>query len=141
MRPPVPKPGQSVVPPAPKPVDVPPDTVVLTVGDMKLTAGQLDQIVDSLPEQARPMYRGPGRKQLADNLVKILVLAQEGKKRGLDQDSACIKTQVLFQMSNVLAGITYTAITKDLNPDDASLHESITTSIRANSKRLTPATS
>ena len=117
---PVPKPGVSLVPQPPKPAEVPPDTVVLTVGDMKMTARQLDFIVDSLPEQVRPQYRGPGRKQLADNLVKVLVLAQEGKKRGLDQDPA-YKTQVLFQLSNVLAGITYTAITKEVAVDDAAL--------------------
>ena len=30
---------------------VPPETVVLTVGDQKLTAAQFDQIIQSLPPQ------------------------------------------------------------------------------------------
>ncbi len=113
--------GQVPVPPKP-PADVPPDTVVLTVGDVKLTARQLDQIVDSLPEQARPMYRGPGRKQLGDNLAKVLVLDQEGKKRGLDQGAA-YKTQMMFQLANVLAGITFTEISKEVKVEDAALRK------------------
>ena len=107
-------------PVAAPPADVPPDTVVLTVGDVKLTAKQLDQIVDSLPEQARPMYRGPGRKQLGENLAKVLVLDQEGKKRGLDQSPA-YKTQQMFQMANILAGLTFAEINKEVKVDDAAV--------------------
>src|SRR5260370_5212747 len=68
----------------PMPV-VPPDRVVITVGDSKLTAGQLDQIIDSLPEQYRATARGAGRKHFADHLVRILVLSQEGKRRKINE--------------------------------------------------------
>jgi hypothetical protein len=120
-KPPIPVPPAAVsVPPAP--VVVPPDTVVLTVGDVKMTAAQIDQIIDVLPEQARPMYRGPGRKQLADNLVKLLVLSNEGKKRGLDQTQS-FKTQTMFEMANVLAGITYSELNKETKVDDATLRK------------------
>jgi len=124
--PPAPKPPIPVPPAAvnaaPAPVVVPPDTVVLTVGDVKMTAGQIDQIIDVLPEQARPMYRGAGRKQLADNLVKLLVLSNEGKKRGLDQTQS-FKTQTMFEMANVLAGITYSELNKETKVDDATLRK------------------
>ncbi|HWE48973.1 MAG TPA: peptidylprolyl isomerase [Bryobacteraceae bacterium] len=102
------------------PAVVPPDTVVLTVGSVKMTAAQIDQIIDVLPEQARPMYRGAGRKQLADNLVKLLILSEEGRKRGLDQTPA-FKTQTMFEMANVLAGLTYAELNKDIKVDDAAL--------------------
>jgi peptidyl-prolyl cis-trans isomerase C len=119
---PVPSPALSVAPaPVAAPV-VPPETVVLTVGDVKMTAGQIDQIIDVLPEQARPMYRGAGRKQLADNLVKLLVLSNEGKKRGLDQTQS-FKTQTMFEMANVLAGITYSELNKEIKVDDATLRK------------------
>lgn len=121
---PVPRPPINIVPaPSPAPVAVvPPDTVVLTVGDVKMTAGQLDQIVDSLPEQARPMYRGAGRKQLGDNLVKVLVLSQEGRKLGLDQTPA-YKTQTMFQLANVLAGFVYAQMNKDAKVDDDTMRK------------------
>src|SRR5262249_41964103 len=67
---------------------VPPDRVIIAVGDTKITAAQFDQIIDTIPEQARAAARGPGRKQLADQLVRILILAEEGKRRKLDEGSS-----------------------------------------------------
>lgn len=101
---------------------VPPDRVVLSVGDVKLTAEQFDQLVDSLPDQYKSVARGAGRKQFGDNLVRLLVLAQEGKRRKLD-DTAAYQLQTMFQMANVLANMTYQQITKDAKLDDADLRK------------------
>jgi len=81
---------------------VPPETVVVTVGDQKITAEQFDQIVQSLPPQFQANARGAGRKQFADNLVRVLVLSKEGKRRKLDETTA-YKVQSQFQNSNMLA--------------------------------------
>lgn len=117
---PVPKGMFPVVAGPPKaPAPVSPDTVVLTVGETKMTAGQLDAIVETLPEQSRPMYRsGPGRKQLGDNMVKVLVLAEEARKRGIDKTPA-YHTQVAFQLNNVLAGLVYADMNAHITVDDA----------------------
>jgi peptidyl-prolyl cis-trans isomerase C len=97
----------------PKPTAVfAPDKVVVTVGDLKITAAQFDQIIDSIPEQARAAARGPSRKLFADQLVRILVLAQEGKRRKLDE-GAVYKTQTMIQNANLLAGLTYDQIGKE----------------------------
>jgi parvulin-like peptidyl-prolyl isomerase len=101
---------------------VPPDRVVLSVGDVKLTAEQFDQLVDSLPDQYRSVARGAGRKQFGDNLVRLLVLAQEGKRRKLD-DTAAYKLQTMFQMANVLANMTFQQIGKDTKIDEADLRK------------------
>jgi peptidyl-prolyl cis-trans isomerase C len=107
---------------APKSAPVPPDRVVVTVGDVTITAAQFDQIIDALPEQYRSVARGSGRKQLADNIVRIVVLAQEGKRRKLDETSA-YRTQSMFQDTNLLANITYQEIVKDAKIDDADVHK------------------
>ena len=108
------KPRVTVSPAAPaaKAPSVPPDRIVLTVGNFSLTAAQFDQLIDMLPEQTKTMARGPGRKQFADNLVRVLVLAQEGKRRGLDQTPS-YKLQSSFQLNNYLAGLTFTQIGKE----------------------------
>jgi peptidyl-prolyl cis-trans isomerase C len=106
---------------APMPV-LPPDKVVITVGDQKLTFAEFQAIIDSLPEQYRVSARGPGRKQFADNLVRVMVLQQEGKRRKLDQTPA-FKTQSEFQTENVLAGITFEQMNKDLKIDEADLKQ------------------
>ena len=101
---------------------VPPDRVVIAVGDVTITAAQFDQIIDALPEQYRAAARGAGRKQLADNIVRIEVLAQEGKRRKLDETSA-YRAQSTFQNANLLANMTYQEIGKDAKLDDADLRK------------------
>ena len=97
---------------------VPPDRVVLSVGDFKLTAGEFDKLIDSLPEQSRAMARGAGRKSYGDFLVQTLVLAEEAKRRKLD-DTPLYR----LQTSNVLANMAYQQISKEIKIDDAALRE------------------
>jgi parvulin-like peptidyl-prolyl isomerase len=113
----------SVDNPAPKTMPVvPPDRVVVAVGDWTITAAQFDQIIDALPEQYRSVARGSGRKQLADNIVRIEVLAQEGKRRKLDQSPA-YRTQSMFQDTNILANMTYEEIGKNTKLDEADVRK------------------
>jgi peptidyl-prolyl cis-trans isomerase C len=114
---PVPKSGLTLTPSAPKIINVPPDRVVLTVGDFSLTAAQFDQLIDILPEQMKASARGAGRKQFGDNLVRVLVLAQEGRRRGLDQ-TAAYKLQSKFQLDNYLAGQTFSQMGKETKVSD-----------------------
>jgi parvulin-like peptidyl-prolyl isomerase len=102
--------------------NVAPDKVVLTIGDTKITAAQFDHIVNSLPPQFQANARGAGRKQFADNVVRIFVLSEEGKKRKLDQSDA-FKDQQLFQNANMLAGLTYDALGKDAGVDAAEVQK------------------
>ena len=109
--------------PAPKTMPVvPPDCVVVAVGDLTITAAQFDQIIDALPEQYRATARGSGRKQFADNVVRIAVLAQEGKRRKLDESSA-YRTQSMFEDANILANMTYEEIGKNAKLDEADVRK------------------
>jgi peptidyl-prolyl cis-trans isomerase C len=120
---PVPKPSVTFtqMPPAAMPT-VAPDKVIITVGEQKITAKQFDEIISALPQQYQASARGNARKQFADNLVRILVLSQEGKRRGLDE-TAQFKTQVQFQNANILAGITYDQMGKEAKIDDAEVRK------------------
>jgi len=97
---------------------VPPDRVVLAVGEFKLTAAQFDQLIDNLPEQSRARARGAGRKSYADFLVQTLVLADEGRRRKLNET-------LLFQIqaAGFLANLAYQQISKDIKVEDAALRE------------------
>jgi peptidyl-prolyl cis-trans isomerase C len=113
----------SVENPAPKTMAVvPPDRVVVTVGNLTITAAQFDQIIDALPEQYRSVARGSGRKQLADNIVRIEILSQEGKRRKLDETSA-YRTQSTFEDANILANMAYEQIGKDAKLDEADVRK------------------
>ena len=122
---PAPKPAVTMTMenPAPKTMPVvPPDRVVVAVGDLTITAAQFDQIIDALPEQYRAVARGSGRKQFADNVVRIAVLAQEGKRRKLDESSA-YRTQSRFEDASILANMTYEEIGKNAKLDEADVRK------------------
>src|SRR5262245_40884886 len=53
------------------------DKVVLSVGDEKMTAGEFEKFVETLPEQYRAAAKGAGKRQVAEQLVSLKTLAQE----------------------------------------------------------------
>jgi len=110
----------ALIPKSPPPVS--PDKVIVTVGEVSLTAAQYDFIVASLPQQYQVSARGPGRKQFADALVRILALSEEGRRRKLDQSSA-FQVQSMFAQDNVLAGATAEQVGKEVKFDDADMHK------------------
>lgn len=100
--------------------NVPADKVVLSVGDVKITAAEFDQIIDALPEQYRIMARGQGRRDFGQNLARIIVLSQEGKRRKLDQAPG-YKMQAEFQTDNYLAQKTFNDLNDHIQVDDAAM--------------------
>jgi peptidyl-prolyl cis-trans isomerase C len=110
-----------VIPPPPA-ITAPADKVVITVGDLKITAGQFDQIVLGLGPQYQASVRGAGRRDFADRLAQVLLLAQEGKRRKLDE-SPSYQTQILFQNANILAGLTYDQLGKEAKLDEADVRK------------------
>ena len=110
-------PGQ---PPAPA---VAPDTVVLSVGDEKLTRAQFEELLSALPDQVRAMAASPGRgkRQLAEQLSEVMTIAQEAKRRKLDQTPA-VKQILAVQIDQVLAGLLARQISNETKPDEAAMH-------------------
>jgi parvulin-like peptidyl-prolyl isomerase len=103
-------------------LSVPKDKVVVQVNDIKITAGQLDQILEAYPENTRVFLRGPGRQQFIDQLVRTLVLSEEGKRRKLDEDST-YKVLAQYSLAAILANQTGENIKKNLPVDDASMRK------------------
>ena len=131
-KPPAPKlaPGQPAVKavppagnaPAAAPVAVPPDKVILTIGDEKITAAEFNQLVESLPEQLRAQARGPNKRSFTEQLIRIKLLAKEAKRRKLDQ-APMIRTQMELQQDNLLAGALFQDIQNNTKIDDAELRK------------------
>lgn len=109
------------LPISPAAAQVAPDKVILTVGDLTITAQQFDEIADGMQDQYKAFFKGPGRKQFADQLVKVLTLAQEGRRRKLDEKTA-FKSEAMYQNDQILANFTYLAMTKDAKIDEAAMH-------------------
>ena len=86
----------------PPPAVIPADRVVIQVGDVKLTSGQIGQILDAYPENQRVFANGPGRAQFVDQVVRILLLAEEGRRRKLNETEA-YRNQLTYSSDGILA--------------------------------------
>jgi peptidyl-prolyl cis-trans isomerase C len=82
--------------------NVDPNKVVLTVGNEKVTAGEVDALIADLSSQQRQVIKSAGKRLLADELIKVKLLAQEAQKRGL-QDSPKVKRQLDLVRGQILA--------------------------------------
>ena len=109
----------SLTAPAPP---VSPDTIVLTIGDEKITAHQFDQIVDALPAQAQAQVRGPQKRQFAENLVRVKVLYQEARKQKLDETPR-VREELELQRENLLANILMQEMAANAQVDDATARQ------------------
>jgi parvulin-like peptidyl-prolyl isomerase len=99
-----------------------PNKVVLSVGDLKITAAQYDDIINSLPAQAQASIRGMGKRAFGERIAELMVLSQEAEKRKLDQQPK-LKEQISFQRENLLAQAMYEELQKGLKIDDAAVEK------------------
>lgn len=105
----------------PVPSSVPPDTVVLTVGEDKITKAQFDMILASLPQQQQAVARSPkGRRDIAAKLADIFTLAQAAKAQKLDQTPK-VQTEIMLSIDQLLANTEFREMEENIKPDDAAL--------------------
>jgi peptidyl-prolyl cis-trans isomerase C len=105
---------------APPAAVIPADRVVIQVGDVKLTSGQIGQILDAYPESQRVFANGPGRAQFVDQVVRVLLLAEEGRRRKLNETEA-YRNQLTYSSDGILANQTDAEIKRQVAGDEALL--------------------
>jgi peptidyl-prolyl cis-trans isomerase C len=98
----------------------PGDKVVLRIGEETVTQSQFEAYIELLPDQYRTQALGRGKRQFAEQIVSMKTLAQEAKKRKLDQTPDFAR-QVEQQKENILAGLVYADLsgTLQIGDDDA----------------------
>jgi peptidyl-prolyl cis-trans isomerase C len=110
----------NVVAPASKVID--PDTVVLQVNDIKITAKQLDALIDVYPQNTQVFARGPGREQFADSVIRMLVLSEEARKRKLGETEK-FKEQLRFSEANLLSQTLSELLPTEVLANDEALQK------------------
>jgi parvulin-like peptidyl-prolyl isomerase len=112
--------GGATPPPGSAPPPTDPNTVIITVGDHKITAGQFEEYIKALPPQYQQTARGPGRRDFAKNLVELNVLADEALKQGVDQKPE-VRLQLQFQRDNMLAQAEFLNLQQQAAVSDAQV--------------------
>ena len=96
-----------------------PKQVVLTIGSETITAAEYEELVNALPEQSRVLARGPGRRKFAEQLADVKTLAQEARRRGVDETPA-FKSQLALQADNLLASLLFQTLANTVSIDETT---------------------
>jgi peptidyl-prolyl cis-trans isomerase C len=109
--------------PAPAPIAVTatnPDPVIITAGSVAIHKSDFETAVKSLPAEYQSYAMGPGKKQFADDYLRMKLLASEGLKSGLDKDPDVVKQLDLLR-ENLVAQEELKRIDTSINVTDADL--------------------
>jgi parvulin-like peptidyl-prolyl isomerase len=109
-------------PPAPPVPQVPPETVVLTIGEEKITAADFDRMIEMIPEQYRAQMRTTGRRQFAERMIQFKLMSQEAHRLKLE-DTPAFKDQLAFQTEQLLAQQYYQHLQGTTKVDEAAAHK------------------
>ncbi len=115
------KPPEGDAKPAAAPAAVAPTAVVVTVGSEKLTRTQFEEILAALADNGRAAATPAAKRQVADQLGEIMGLAQEARKRKVDQ-SPVVQQMLVIQTDQLLANALGRQISNELKIDDAAMH-------------------
>lgn len=99
---------------------IPASPVVLTIGDHKLTAQQVERIIEALPPESRAFYGGQGKKFLPIYLVQMVVLSEEARKQDLTRDPQ-VQQAIENATEAILAHAERGSIEKSITISDAEL--------------------
>jgi peptidyl-prolyl cis-trans isomerase C len=97
--------------PTTKPVEVDPAKIILTQGNVTVTAGEFNSVVEALPPQyqAAAVSDPSVKKRIAERVLQVKLIAAEAKRRGL-QDKPSVKQQIDMKVDELLVNV----LAKDL---------------------------
>lgn len=89
------------------------DKVIMHVNGEPVTESDFNSFAASAPAEQRDFYGSPeGRRLLADELVKLKALEQEGRRLGIDNDPE-VRAQLDAISSQIVAGKTLEKLVKE----------------------------
>ncbi len=89
-----------------------PDSVVLTIGDQKMTRAQFEVLLQALAQNGRPATSPAQKRQVAEQYAELETMAQEARKRKLDE-SPEVKQMMAIQSDSFLANALAKRISDD----------------------------
>ncbi len=93
---------------------------MVTVGTEKITRAKFEEILAALAENGRAATTPAAKRQVADQVGEIIGLAQEARKRKIDQTPG-IQQMMAISTDQVLANALAKRVASELKIDDAAL--------------------
>jgi len=96
------------------------DPVIMSAGDIKIRKSEFEAAIATLPEQYRAFATGAGKKQFAEDYLRMKILAGEGFKNNLQNDKDVVK-QLDLMRENLVATAEVKKLESGLAISDAEL--------------------
>lgn len=98
------------------------DPVIITAGSLAIRQSELEQAIATLPEEYQAFTRGEGRRQFAEDYVRMRLLADAGLKAGLASSRQVI-AQLDLMRNNVIANAQLKAMEAGITIPEAELRQ------------------
>jgi peptidyl-prolyl cis-trans isomerase C len=99
------------------------DPIVVAAGDVAIRQSEFESALKTLPEQYQQYATGPGKKQFAEDYLRMKMLASAGMKAGLDKDPDVVQ-QLSLMKENLVANAQLQKIEKGITITDEDLKKS-----------------
>ncbi len=112
--------GMAQKPATPAPAAASADPVVIAAGDLSIKQSEFESALKSLPAEYQQYAMGAGKKQFAEDYLRMKMLASEGTKAGLDKDPNVL-SQLALMKENLVAQAQLANIEKGITVSDEEL--------------------
>lgn len=96
------------------------DPIVIAAGDVTIRQSEFEGALKTLPPEYQQYAAGPGKKQFAEDYLRMKMLAAEGMKAGLDKDPSVI-SQLNLMRENLVANAQLQKIEQGITISDEDL--------------------
>jgi peptidyl-prolyl cis-trans isomerase C len=96
------------------------DPIVIAAGNITVRQSEFESALSTLPAEYQQYASGPGKRQFADDYLRMKMLASEGLKGGLDKDPDVIR-QLALMRENLIAQAQLEKIEQGIAISDADL--------------------
>lgn len=98
------------------------DPVIIAAGDLAIRQSEFENALKTLPPEYQQFAMGTGKRQFAEDYLRMKMLAAEGLKNGLDKDPDVVR-QMNLMRENLVAQAQLGRIEKGVTLTDADLQK------------------
>jgi len=98
------------------------DPIVIAAGELTIRQSEFEAALKTLPAEYQQYATGAGKRQFADDYLRMKMLAAEGMKGGLDKDPEVVR-QLALMRENLVANAQLQKIEKGVTVTDEDLQK------------------
>jgi len=96
------------------------DPIIIAAGDVSIRQSEFENAIKTLPAEYQQFATGPGKKQFAEDYLRMKMLASQGFKDNLQNDAE-VTSQLSLMRENLVANAELQKIEKGITLSDADL--------------------